>query len=77
MNYYKLKNIKYKNNTLIVIFFGIVGILLFLLIFHALIPLVFLQQFRLSFSFDFLLSCLFNDTNLARDYLDALKNSPV
>ena len=33
MNYYKLKNIKYKNNTLIVIFFGIVGILLFLLIF--------------------------------------------
>ena len=33
MNYYKLKNIKYKNNTLIVIFFGIVSILLFLLIF--------------------------------------------
>lgn len=33
MNYYKLKNIKYKNNTLIIIFFGIVGILLFLLIF--------------------------------------------
>ena len=33
MNYYKLKNIKYKNNTLIVIFIGIVGILLFLLIF--------------------------------------------
>ena len=33
MNYYKLKNIKYKNNTLITIFFGIVGILLFLLIF--------------------------------------------
>ena len=32
MNYYKLKNIKYKNNTLIIIFFGIVGILLFLLI---------------------------------------------
>ncbi len=33
MNYYKLKNIKYKNNKLIIIFFGIVGILLFLLIF--------------------------------------------
>lgn len=33
MNYYKLKNIKYKNSTLIIIFFGIVGILLFLLIF--------------------------------------------
>lgn len=33
INYYKLKNIKYKNNTLIIIFFGIVGILLFLLIF--------------------------------------------
>lgn len=33
MNYYKLKNIKYKNNALIIIFFGIVGILLFLLIF--------------------------------------------
>lgn len=33
MNYYKLKNIKYKNNTLIIIFIGIVGILLFLLIF--------------------------------------------
>lgn len=33
MNYYKLKNIKHKNNTLIIIFFGIVGILLFLLIF--------------------------------------------
>ena len=33
MNYYKLKNIKYKNNTLIIIFFGFVGILLFLLIF--------------------------------------------
>ena len=33
MNYYKLKNIKCKNNTLIIIFFGIVGILLFLLIF--------------------------------------------
>ena len=33
MNDYKLKNIKYKNNTLIIIFFGIVGILLFLLIF--------------------------------------------
>lgn len=33
MNYYKLKNIKYKNNILIIIFFGIVGILLFLLIF--------------------------------------------
>ena len=33
MNYYKLKNIKYKNNTLIIIFFGIVCILLFLLIF--------------------------------------------
>ena len=33
MNYYKLKNIKYKNKTLIIIFFWIVGILLFLLIF--------------------------------------------
>ena len=33
MNYYKLKNIKYKNNILIIIFFGIVGILLFWLIF--------------------------------------------
>lgn len=33
MNYYKLRNIKYKNSTLIIIFFGIVGILLFLLIF--------------------------------------------
>lgn len=33
MNYYKLKNIKYKNNTLIIIFIGIVGISLFLLIF--------------------------------------------
>ena len=33
MNYYKLKNIKYKNNPLIIIFFGSVGILLFLLIF--------------------------------------------
>lgn len=33
MNYYKLKNIKYKNNTLIIIFLGIVGILLLLLIF--------------------------------------------
>lgn len=33
MNYYKLKNIKYKNNALIIIFFGIVGILLLLLIF--------------------------------------------
>ena len=33
MNYYKLKNIKYKNNILIIIFFGIVGILLFFLIF--------------------------------------------